>query len=168
MSNANVGGLLRKARFALDLTLREVAEAVGVSIAYVNDIELGRREIAPKRVPEFAKALQLSEENVILLHQKTGVLPEGLLERLLKAPALWDVDLEKLGAEFGNLRSFLDDCGPSYLQAVVTPLGKTGNGKKSRGNSSNRKAVPRDVKSKGVASGRSAVSKRRKGARTRT
>jgi transcriptional regulator with XRE-family HTH domain len=109
MSNASVGGLLRKARLSLKLTLREVAEAVGVSIAYVSDVELGRREIAPKRVPQFAKALRLSEKDLAAVYRAAGVLPEGIAERLLKAPQLWNADFEQLWLHIDRAIEMLED-----------------------------------------------------------
>ena len=97
MAVAGVGGLLRKARIRLKLTLREVSDAVGVSIAYISDVELGRREVAPKRVPQFAKALAFTDKEKQLLYRAAGILPEGLTARLLRAPELWNADFPKLG-----------------------------------------------------------------------
>jgi transcriptional regulator with XRE-family HTH domain len=96
MAVAGVGGLLRKARIRLKLTLREVSGAVGVSIAYISDVELGRREVAPKRVPQFAKALAFTDKEKHALYRAAGVLPQGLTARLLRSPELWNADFIRL------------------------------------------------------------------------
>jgi transcriptional regulator with XRE-family HTH domain len=58
VSNAAVGGLLRKHRG--DRTLSEVAEALGVSKAYLSDVELGRRSVSSEKLQSLSKVLSLT------------------------------------------------------------------------------------------------------------
>jgi transcriptional regulator with XRE-family HTH domain len=53
------GEHLRAQRLTLGLTLREVAELVGVSFPYIHDLEMGRRSLAVARYPEVAKILRI-------------------------------------------------------------------------------------------------------------
>ena len=53
------GKALRAARLNWGLTLREVAEHLGVSIAYLSDVEAGRRApLTPERVKSVARFLK--------------------------------------------------------------------------------------------------------------
>lgn len=52
--------LLRKTRVQGQKNLREVAEALGVSVAYVSDVERGTKAaLLPRRVLEFAHLLNI-------------------------------------------------------------------------------------------------------------
>jgi transcriptional regulator with XRE-family HTH domain len=53
------GQHLRAQRLTLGLTLREVAELVGVSAPYIHDLEMGRRNLAAARYPEVGKVLRV-------------------------------------------------------------------------------------------------------------
>jgi transcriptional regulator with XRE-family HTH domain len=57
--SASFGEHLRAQRLTLGLTLRNVANLVGVSFPFIHDIEMGRRSLAVARYPEVAKALQV-------------------------------------------------------------------------------------------------------------
>ena len=119
MSTPSVGGLLRRARLRLDLTLREVADAIGVSIAYVSDVELGRRELAPKRLPQFIKVLALTPKERAATYRAVGFLPSGVVERLLKAPELWDVDFVRL---VRSIHAAVEDLDAAGRRATATSL----------------------------------------------
>lgn len=96
MRLANVGGLLRTARQNKELTLREVSEKVGVSVALVSDVELNRRDIPIARIPAFIKALQLDHKESASIYRALGVLPDDVVKRLLRTPEIWYADFEAL------------------------------------------------------------------------
>jgi transcriptional regulator with XRE-family HTH domain len=96
MSKAGAGGLLREARKRLNLTQTEVGNALKVTCAYISDTELGKRSVPVYRIPQFAKVLKLSSEEITRLYKQAGVLPEGVKERLQKAPGLWEADFLQL------------------------------------------------------------------------
>jgi len=52
------GAEFRKQRHAANKTLKEVAKAAGVSISYLCDIELGRREVKGAVAKRLAGALE--------------------------------------------------------------------------------------------------------------
>jgi transcriptional regulator with XRE-family HTH domain len=54
-----VGDALRRRRQAQDRTLREVAEAAGVSLTYLSEVERGRKEASSEVLEAVCAALQL-------------------------------------------------------------------------------------------------------------
>ena len=62
----NVYRLLRIAR---DMKVRDIAEAVGVTPAYINAIESGKREPSLDKIPAYAKALRV-DENTLFYFRK--------------------------------------------------------------------------------------------------
>lgn len=57
----NVYRLLRIAR---DLRVKDVADALGITPAYVNAIEAGKREPSMKLIPEYAQILGVDENTL--------------------------------------------------------------------------------------------------------
>lgn len=98
MKTTSAGGLLRDARQARGMTLKEVGQGLDppVSAAYVSDVELGRRPPTAERLPQFAKVLRMDPSGTRELYRGAGVLPDGLSERLAKAPELWDANFKSL------------------------------------------------------------------------
>lgn len=98
MKTTSAGGLLRDARQAREMTLKEVGEGLDppVSAAYVSDVELGRRPPTAERLPQFARVLRMDPSGTRDLYRAAGVLPDGLSERLSKAPELWDANFKSL------------------------------------------------------------------------
>ena len=78
---------LREIRTTRDLTLKNLAEATGLSVSYLSDIERGRTNPSLKTVEALADALDITVQTLL-----TGVefvdeissenLPEGLQELL--------------------------------------------------------------------------------------
>lgn len=83
------GEILRSVREKRGMTLKDVAEHVGVSVAFVCDVELGRRPLTLERLPRFAKALKLTPAATVPLYQAAGVLPESVVRSVLRNPSLW-------------------------------------------------------------------------------
>jgi transcriptional regulator with XRE-family HTH domain len=54
-----VGGALRRRRLAQGRTLREVAEAAGVSLTYLSEVERGRKEASSEVLEAVCAALRL-------------------------------------------------------------------------------------------------------------
>lgn len=86
----NVYRLLRIAR---DLKIKDVAEAVGVTPAYISAIEAGKREPALDKIPAYAKALQVDENTLFYFRNacnKPGKFESFLLAILRKITELDD------------------------------------------------------------------------------
>ncbi|WP_254878706.1 helix-turn-helix domain-containing protein [Streptomyces sp. NA04227] len=76
MASLNVGGLgeyLREQRRSAQLSLRQLAEAAGVSNPYLSQIERGLRKPSAEVLQQVAKALRISAET---LYVRAGILDE--------------------------------------------------------------------------------------------
>jgi transcriptional regulator with XRE-family HTH domain len=59
-----LGERIRQLREKKDLSLRELAKSVGVSAAFLSDVELSRRYLSDKLLGALAKALDTSIEDL--------------------------------------------------------------------------------------------------------
>ncbi|MFF9478195.1 helix-turn-helix domain-containing protein [Streptomyces sp. NPDC014733] len=76
MASLNVGNLgefLREQRRTAQLSLRQLAEAAGVSNPYLSQIERGLRKPSAEILQQLAKALRISAET---LYVQAGILDE--------------------------------------------------------------------------------------------
>ncbi|MEU2156573.1 helix-turn-helix transcriptional regulator [Streptomyces sp. NPDC019396] len=76
MASLNVGNLgeyLREQRRTAQLSLRQLAEAAGVSNPYLSQIERGLRKPSAEVLQQVAKALRISAET---LYVRAGILEE--------------------------------------------------------------------------------------------
>jgi transcriptional regulator with XRE-family HTH domain len=55
-----IGGVLRRTRLAQGRTLREVAAAARVSMAYLSELERGRKEVSSELLAAICRALHLT------------------------------------------------------------------------------------------------------------
>ena len=60
-----IGEQIAQARAGRKESLRAAAKALGVTGAYIHDIEHGRRSLPLKRVPSFCRHFGLDEERVM-------------------------------------------------------------------------------------------------------
>lgn len=64
MNTLTFGEKIRKLREDLDLSLRTVAEKIGVSAAFLSDVELGRRFPSADKLKLLSKELKISPEEL--------------------------------------------------------------------------------------------------------
>ncbi|OON78905.1 helix-turn-helix domain-containing protein [Streptomyces tsukubensis] len=69
----NLGGYLREQRRQAQLSLRQLADAAGVSNPYLSQIERGLRKPSADILQQLAKALRISAET---LYVQAGILDE--------------------------------------------------------------------------------------------
>lgn len=88
----NVYRLLRIAR---DMKVKDVAEQVGVTPAYISAIEAGKREPARDKISAYAKALRV-DENTLFHFREAGSTP-GRFETFMLAilEKITELDNEK-------------------------------------------------------------------------
>ncbi|MEU8521864.1 helix-turn-helix transcriptional regulator [Streptomyces sp. NBC_01216] len=82
MASLNVGSLgeyLREQRRTAQLSLRQLADAAGVSNPYLSQIERGLRKPSAEVLQQVAKALRISAET---LYVRAGILDEKEREEL--------------------------------------------------------------------------------------
>ncbi|MFD5102041.1 helix-turn-helix domain-containing protein [Streptomyces albidochromogenes] len=75
----NLGGYLREQRRNAQLSLRQLADAAGVSNPYLSQIERGLRKPSAEILQQLAKALRISAET---LYVQAGILDEQGREEL--------------------------------------------------------------------------------------
>lgn len=95
-SRARSGRLLRKARQRAGKTLQQVARAVGVTVAYVSDVERGTRSVSAQRLRAIAKACAMTQDETREVLRVSGCLPPKVLQYLLKHPEVWGYDLKRV------------------------------------------------------------------------
>jgi len=64
MNNTAFGSYLRQIREAKNISLRELAKKIGVSGAFLSDIELGRRFPSPDKIELLAKEIGIPVEEL--------------------------------------------------------------------------------------------------------
>lgn len=62
-----LGRLLESIRLGEEMTMKEFAERLDVSVSHLNDIEKGRKHVSPERALRFAKLLGYSTEQFVEL-----------------------------------------------------------------------------------------------------
>lgn len=80
-------------RTAQRMTLREVSEALGLSVSYLSDIEQGRRS-APdlETVHRYEQLVNITDRSLVSLAQSLrSKLPANLIESLKTRPLLADL-----------------------------------------------------------------------------
>ncbi len=69
----DLGGYLREQRTAAQLSLRQAAEAAGISNPYLSQIERGLKKPSAEILQQIAKGLRISAEQ---LYVRAGILEE--------------------------------------------------------------------------------------------
>jgi PTS system nitrogen regulatory IIA component len=107
----NFGATLRLLRTEASLSLRELAERIGVSGAYLSRVENGHDAApTPDRLIAIAKVLEIPAPVLLELAQQTGPAVSGYLERVPAANALFlEIARRDLNAaQIARLRAFMD------------------------------------------------------------
>jgi PTS system nitrogen regulatory IIA component len=105
------GATLRIFRVGAGLSLRELAQKVGVSSAYLSRVEHGHDPVpTPDRLVAIAAALDLPAGALLDLARQAGPAVAGYLQRVPAAGALFlEIARRDLGAgQIARLRAFLD------------------------------------------------------------
>ncbi|MGH3502117.1 MAG: helix-turn-helix domain-containing protein [Nocardioidaceae bacterium] len=88
-----LGGFLKEQRRGAQLSLRQLAEATGVSNPYLSQIERGLRKPSAEVLQQLAKALRISAET---LYVRAGILdPDEGGEREVHLAVLADTELNE-------------------------------------------------------------------------
>jgi transcriptional regulator with XRE-family HTH domain len=81
-----VGEALRRRRLAQGRTLREVAEAAGVSLTYLSEVERGRKEPSSEVLEAICAALHLVLAELLFEVAETLAAAEPALDGLAPSP----------------------------------------------------------------------------------
>ncbi|SCG40547.1 helix-turn-helix domain-containing protein [Micromonospora halophytica] len=90
-----IGAVLRRVRQRQGRTLREVAEAAGVSLPYLSEVERGRKEASSEVLAAICRALGISLSDLLeearddlrRVERRVPAAPRAALARLERVPA---------------------------------------------------------------------------------
>lgn len=126
-----IGAMLRKARQDKDTSLRGLGAKTGVSVAYLCDVEFGRRSFSPGRLREIADAVGMNEAARTRLFTTANMLPPAVRERVAKSPKTWSYDPQKVLQVALDLKKKVEhdavlasDLGSDFLAALQKALQK--------------------------------------------
>ncbi|MDF2259361.1 helix-turn-helix domain-containing protein [Streptantibioticus ferralitis] len=155
MASLNVGNLgeyLREQRRSAQLSLRQLAEAAGVSNPYLSQIERGLRKPSAEILQQLAKALRISAET---LYVQAGILDErdqnGIEVRtaILTDPTINEKQKQVLLQIYESFRkeNGLGD-GPASDAAPAAPVEKAAAKKASTTTAAAKKAAAKKAAAK--------------------
>ncbi|WP_325049237.1 helix-turn-helix domain-containing protein [Micromonospora deserti] len=89
-----IGGVLRRLRLRQGRTLREVAEAAGVSVPYLSEVERGRKEASSEVLAAICRALGIrlsdlleeARDDLRRVEPRVPAAPRASLARLERVP----------------------------------------------------------------------------------
>src|SRR5579859_2716572 len=105
MTHRNLGDLLRDARVAADLSLRDLAKKLGITPSYISDIENNRRVPSEDVLRQLAETFDLKFDELMALAGRVGDDAErylrqhptaGVLFRRISDRRLSEEELKKL------------------------------------------------------------------------
>ncbi|MDT0343392.1 helix-turn-helix domain-containing protein [Streptomyces litchfieldiae] len=110
----NLGEFLREQRRQAQLSLRQLAEAAGVSNPYLSQIERGLRKPSAEILQQIAKGLRISAETLYvqagILDERAqdaaadGTRPPGVREAVLADPGLTEQQKQALLQIYDSFR----------------------------------------------------------------
>ncbi|MDT0378604.1 helix-turn-helix transcriptional regulator [Streptomyces sp. DSM 42041] len=131
----NLGEFLREQRRSAQLSLRQLAEAAGVSNPYLSQIERGLRKPSAEILQQIAKALRISAET---LYVQAGILEERDVDEardevsvgaaILADPSINEQQkqaLLQIYASFRKENGHLDDPGQASSSRTAQPPRET-------------------------------------------
>jgi transcriptional regulator with XRE-family HTH domain len=79
----SLGQKIRNRRLELNLTQREVADAVGITVPYMSKIEAGKETPTDEKIARLATKLKLNPDELTLA---AGRMPSDVMDRLVADP----------------------------------------------------------------------------------
>ena len=89
MSNQTLGEIIREARIAKEMSLREATKLLGITPSYLSDIENDRRVPAEEVLRNIAKLLDLDFDHLMALAGRFGDNAERYMKKQPVAGALF-------------------------------------------------------------------------------
>ncbi|MDK1476212.1 helix-turn-helix domain-containing protein [Streptomyces sp. 549] len=108
LNPGDIGEFLREQRRSAQLSLRQLADAAGVSNPYLSQIERGLRKPSAEILQQLAKALRISAET---LYVRAGMLEErepgetGVVAAVLADPSISDQQKQALLQIYESFRT---------------------------------------------------------------
>lgn len=119
----SIGQFLRKRRESLSIKQNELADAIGVSSAYINRIEKGQSKPAAGFLEKVSKILELDTLDLYLKSLKTRNIPESLVEELQNLKQFKSLlEPDKPLARFQNITRHLSDEDVNTILIIVESI----------------------------------------------
>jgi transcriptional regulator with XRE-family HTH domain len=83
MAPQPLGQRIKKERLALEMTQRDLADAVGITVPYMSKIEAGKENPTEEKLVRIAEVLKLNPDELILA---AGRMPADVMDRLTADP----------------------------------------------------------------------------------
>jgi transcriptional regulator with XRE-family HTH domain len=109
---------LRQLRQERGLTPASLAQAVDVSVSYLNEIEKGKKYPKADKILSFSRALGVSYDELVSLHLGKRLAP---ISELLQSDVLREFPLEMFGLDLGRLIELISDA-PTRVMAFISTL----------------------------------------------
>ena len=93
------GAFIRTRRQAVGLTIADVAARIGVSQAYMSNIETGRKSPTAERVLQISEVLQVAPDELLC---RAGMIAGDLAAIIRKRPKVRAAMLRTVGGEMRN------------------------------------------------------------------
>lgn len=84
MATETLGRRIKQERLRLEMTQRELAEAVGITVPYMSKIEADRETPTDEKLVRLAEVLKLNADELIL---SAGRMPSDVMDRLAANPS---------------------------------------------------------------------------------
>jgi transcriptional regulator with XRE-family HTH domain len=84
MATETLGRRIKQERLRLEMTQRELAEAVGITVPYMSKIEADRETPTDEKLVRLAEVLKLNADELIL---SAGRMPSDVMDRLAADPS---------------------------------------------------------------------------------
>lgn len=84
MAPESLGQRIKSRRLELEMTQRELADAVGITVPYMSKIEADRETPTEEKLVKLAGVLKLNSDELVLA---AGRMPTDVMDRLSADPA---------------------------------------------------------------------------------
>ncbi len=119
----SIGQFLRKRRESLSIKQNELADAIGVSSAYINRIEKGQSKPAAGFLEKVSKILELDTLDLYLKSLETRNIPESLVEELQNLKQFKSLlEPDKPLARFQNITRHLSEEDVNTILIIVESI----------------------------------------------
>ncbi|MBN1879566.1 helix-turn-helix domain-containing protein [bacterium] len=115
-----IGKLLRNRREELNIKQKALADAIGLSSAYINRVEKGESKPAPGFLEKISEQLQLDFVDLYLYSLEDRQLPPRLLNELRRLKAIRP--LLEPGMPISRFQKLIRDLSPEDIDSLLVIL----------------------------------------------
>lgn len=109
---------VKQLRQAKNLSQQELADAAGMAVSYINEIEKGRKYPKPDKINQLAKGLGVSYETLVSLKVNKSLAPAI---EIINSKIFKEFPLDMFGIDTGKLLSMIAEA-PAKVNAFISTL----------------------------------------------